>query len=194
VGTGVNRVLTVPNAVTLVRLACIPVYVVLMAAGRADFWPAALLLAALGATDWVDGFLARRLGQVSTLGKVLDPLADRLLLVTAALSCVVVGAVPLVVAVLALLRETVVAGGFLVVAAFGGRRMEVGLPGKAATLCLMFSLPLYLAGHSGIGWQATAEVLAWCFALPGIALGWFAAATYVAPARRALSEGRVGRS
>jgi cardiolipin synthase len=190
---GEDRVLTIPNGVTFVRLCCIPAFVVLLALGhRAGWYGAAVLLAALGATDWVDGFLARRLGQVSTLGKVLDPLADRLLLVTAAVSCIVIGAVPLAVAVIALLREAFVATGFLYVAARGGRRMDVTWPGKAATLCLMIALPLFLTGRSTAGWHSAAEVLAWVFAVPALVLGWYSAATYVPIGRRLVAEGRAG--
>jgi cardiolipin synthase (CMP-forming) len=186
-----DRVLTIPNAFTAVRLVCIPLFVVLVARDhRADWWPAALLLAGLGATDWVDGFLARRLGQVSTVGKVLDPLADRLLLVTAAITIIAVGAVPLAVAVIALLREATVGTGFLIVAIAGGRRMDVTRAGKAATLGLMVALPLFLAGHSRVGWHGTAEDIAWVFVVPGLVLGWYSVFAYIAPARRAVAEGR----
>jgi cardiolipin synthase len=190
-----DRILTVPNVFTAVRLVCIPVFVVLVAeAHRAEWFAAAVLLAALGATDWVDGFLARRLGQVSTLGKVLDPLADRLLLVTAAITIIAVGAVPVPVAVVALLREATVGTGFLIVAAAGGRRMDVTLPGKAATLCLMVALPLFLAGHSTLRWHRGADVAAWVFVLPGLVLGWYSVVAYVPAARRAVAAGRAGRS
>ena len=84
-GEGLDRILTVPNLVTLVRLACIPLYVwLLFGADRQT--AAAVLLGALGATDWVDGYVARRFHQVSTLGKVLDPVADRVLVLTAVIT------------------------------------------------------------------------------------------------------------
>jgi cardiolipin synthase len=189
-----DRVLTIPNVVTTVRLVAVPVFVVLVAQGhRRDWVAAAALLAALGATDWVDGFLARRLGQVSTLGKVLDPLADRLLLVTAAITIIAVGAVPIVVAVIALLREATVATGFLIVAVAGGRRMDVTLAGKATTLCLMVALPLFLVGHSDAGWRHGAEAVAWVFVVPGLVIGWYSVVAYIGPARRAVSEGRRTR-
>jgi cardiolipin synthase len=122
----------VPNALTLVRLLCIPLFVWLIARPhRAGWYPAALLLAGLGVTDGVDGYVARHFNQVSTLGKVLDPVADRLLLGVAAISIIVVRAVPTWVAVVALSREALVAAGF-VVAAGGGRRMDVQWAGKAA--------------------------------------------------------------
>jgi cardiolipin synthase len=189
-----DRILTVPNGFTALRLVAIPVFVILLAQGHRAHWvSAAVLLGGLGATDWVDGFLARRLGQVTTLGKVLDPLADRLLLVTSAVCIIAVGAVPVAVAVIALLREATVAVGFIIVAAAGGRRMDVTLPGKGATLCLMVALPLFLAGHSTVGWHRGGEDVAWAFVLPGLVLGWYSVVAYVGPARRAVAEGRRAR-
>jgi cardiolipin synthase len=189
-----DRILTVPNVITALRLACIPLFVLLLARNhRAGWWDAAVLLAVVGATDWVDGFLARALGQVSTVGKVLDPVADRLLLVTAGVSIIVIGALPPVVAVIALTREVAVAAGFAVVAAAGGRRMDVRPAGKAATFLLMSALPLFLAGHSTIGWHHVAEVLAWVVVAPALFFGWYSAVTYVPGARRALAEGRAAK-
>jgi cardiolipin synthase len=146
-----------------------------------------VLLAALGATDGVDGYLARHLGQVSDLGKVLDPVADRLLLVTAALSVIAVGAIPVWFAVVALAREAVVAGGFTVVVALGGRRLDVSWWGKAATFGLMCALPLFLAGHSNVGWHGVAEGAAWVVSGPALVFGWVAVLRYVPEARRALA-------
>ena len=191
-GPAQRRVLTIPNAFSAARLACIPVFVVvLVQPGHRGWFAAAVLLGGLGATDWVDGFLARRLGQVSTVGKVLDPLADRLLLVTAGISTVAVGAVPVAVAVLALSREAVVAAGFLVVAVAGGRRMEVRMVGKAGAFGLMCALPLFVAGHSSVGWHAAAEALAWVCAGPGLVLAWWSMFVYAPAARRAIADGRL---
>ncbi len=192
---GEDRVLTIPNAVTAVRLACIPVFVVLATgSGRSGLFPAAALLAVVGATDWVDGFLARRLGQVSTVGKVLDPLADRLLLVTAAVTIIAIGAVPVAVAVIALVREGAVAVGFLYVAFAGGRRMDVRFVGKAGTLLLMVALPFFLAGHSTIGWHRAAIDVAWVAVVPALVLGWYSAAAYVPAARRAIADGKAEKA
>ncbi len=192
---GEDRILTIPNGFTAVRLACIPLFVWLVSRPDHRGWfPAAVLLAALGATDWVDGQLARRLHQVSTVGKVLDPTADRLLLVAAAVSIIVVGAVPVWVAVVALAREVLVAAGFLVVAALGGRRMDVSLAGKAGTFALMVALPLFLAGHSNVGWHHLAEILAWVATAPGLGFGWYSAVTYVPKARAALAAAAAERA
>jgi cardiolipin synthase (CMP-forming) len=188
---GEDRILTVPNGLTLVRLCCIPVFVWLLARpDRSGWYPAALLLGGLGVTDGLDGYIARHFQQISRVGKVLDPAADRLLLAVAAISILVVGAMPLWVGVAALTREVLVALGFLAVAVAGGRRMEVQWAGKAGTFGLMFALPLFLIGHADDDWHQAAEVLAWVAVLPALVLGWYAAITYIPMARAALSEGR----
>src|SRR5690349_8874106 len=91
---GTDRILTVPNLITLVRLACLPVFVWLLL-GEENVAAAGWLLAGLGATDWVDGYIARRFHQVSTVGKILDPVADRLLFFTAIVAIIISGDAPL---------------------------------------------------------------------------------------------------
>ena len=190
-----GRILTVPNLITSVRLGCIPVFVILLLhPHRSGWYPAALLLGALGITDGVDGYVARHFNQVSNVGKVLDPLADRALLGVAAVSIIAVGAVPLWVAVIALAREVLVAAGFLYVAAAGGRRMDVQWAGKAGTFGLMCALPLFLAGHANDDWSSVAEALAWVCVIPALVFGWYAAITYVPKAREALEESRNQRA
>lgn len=188
-GAGEDRILTVPNAVSVVRLACIPLFLWLLF-GRDDRAAAAWLLGGLGATDWVDGFVARRFGQVSTLGKVLDPTADRLLLGVGVIAILVDGSVPRWIGIAAVVREVLVGGAALVLAALGARRIDVTWVGKAGTFFLMFTFPLFLASNSDVSWHETARVLAWIAAVPGLVLSWIAAATYVPVARRALAEGR----
>ena len=184
--------LTVPNAITMVRLACIPVFVWLLF-GRDNRAAAAGLLAVLGATDWMDGFVARRWHQVSELGKVLDPTADRLLLIVGVGSIIIDGAAPLWFAWAVVVREVVVGGTLVVLTMAGMERFDVRWVGKAGTFALMFAFPLFLASHSTLGWADTAGVLAWVFAIPGLFFSWWSAATYVPVARRALAEGRRNR-
>lgn len=187
-----DRVLTVPNAVTLLRLCSVPVFVWLLSRPHREGWvAAAALLAVLGATDWVDGQVARRLNQVSTVGKVIDPVADRVLLVVAAAAIVVVGAVPVWVAAAALAREAAVVLGAVAVAAAGGRRIDVTPVGKAGTFALMCAFPLFLFGHAGGSWSQVPEDAAWVFAIPGLVLAWAAAARYVPLARAALGPRHV---
>ena len=191
---GADRVLTLPNAITTVRLLCIPVFVVLLANG--DRLAAACLLGGLGATDWVDGQVARRLHQVSTVGKILDPTADRLLLGVGVVAIMVDGSVPLWIGIAVVVREVLVAGSALALAAGGARRIDVQWVGKAGTLCLMFAFPLFLASHAGLGSALDdgARAVAWAFALAGLGFSYYAAVTYVPLARRALHDGRAGRN
>ncbi|MGI9119689.1 MAG: CDP-alcohol phosphatidyltransferase family protein [Acidimicrobiales bacterium] len=187
--TGEERILTVPNAITTARLLAIPVFVWLLF-GQENRAAAAVLLGVLGATDWVDGFVARRYHQVTEVGKILDPVADRLLLAVAVVSIVIDGSVPVVVAVLALVRESLVAVAALVVAAKGAKRIDVTLIGKAGTFCLLVSFPLFLASASTLSWAGAAELLAWAFVVPGLILSYVSAVGYVPLARRALAGRR----
>ena len=190
-----DRVATVPNAISVARLACVPVFLWLLF-GQDDRYGAPWLLAVLGCTDWVDGFIARRYSQVSTVGKVLDPVADRTLLLVGVGAVVLDGAVPAWVAALALGREAVVALAAVALGALGARRIDVTWFGKAGTFAFMVAFPLFLTAESQAGWADTARVLAWVVVLPGLALAWYAVALYVPLARRALREGRgeVGRN
>ena len=151
------------------------------------------MLAFLGASDWVDGWLARRLGQVSNLGKLLDPVADRVLIVVAVISILMVGAVPLWLGVAVGVREVVVSITVMVLGMMGAARIDVLWVGKAGTLGLMFALPLFLAGHSTLSWHHVALVIGWVFALPALALAWWAAIQYLPLARKALADGRLHR-
>jgi cardiolipin synthase (CMP-forming) len=185
-----RQVLTLPNLVTFARLACLPVFLWLLF-GKEDRAAAAALLALLGITDWVDGYLARHLGQVSELGKVLDPVADRLLFLVGAGGILIDGSVPAWFAVTVLVRETLVGGATLVLAALGARRIDVTWFGKAGTFGLMIAFPLFLASHSDLWWADTAGVLAWIAGIPALALSLYAAVLYIPIARRALREGRA---
>jgi cardiolipin synthase len=155
---------------------------------------AAVLLAILGATDWVDGFAARRLHQVSTVGKVLDPVADRVLVGTAVSSVLVAGAAPVWLGATILVREVVVSAAVVTLAILGARRIDVLWVGKAGTLLLMVAFPLFLGGHGTSDWQQPFRVAAWLCAGPGLALAWLAAARYLPLARQAVADGRRARS
>ena len=190
---GLDRIVTVPNAITLVRLACIPLFLwVLFGAGRQT--AAAVLLAVLGATDWVDGFVARRFHQVSTFGKVLDPVADRVLVVTAVVAITIHGAVPVWFGAATLAREVIVSGAVLLLASLGAQRIDVLWLGKAGTFALMFSYPAFLLGDGTAAWQDPIRVIAWVTGLIGLTLAWIAAGSYVPVARRALADGRRSRA
>jgi cardiolipin synthase len=187
-GEGLDRIATLPNAISLVRLACVPVFLWLLF-GRENRVGAALLLGGLGATDWVDGYIARHFNQVSNLGKVLDPIADKVLLVTGMIAILVDGSVPAIVFWPAIAREVLVAGTTILLGAMGARRIDVSWAGKCGTLLMMVAFPLFLWGHK----HGPAYALAWAVAVAGLVMAWYAAATYVGPARQALRDGRSGR-
>ena len=192
VDDGLDRILTAPNVITMVRLLCIPLYLWLLFGAHHQI-AAAVLLALLGATDWVDGFVARRYGQVSTVGKVLDPTADRILVGTAVISIMIYGAVPLWFGLATIAREVLVSAMVLLLASLGAARIDVLWVGKAGTFGLMFAYPTFLLGDGTAGWQEPIRIIAWATGLVGLGLAWWAAASYIGPARRALRQGRAGR-
>ena len=189
-----RRVLTVPNLISLVRLLLIPVFCWQLFDG--DRWVAFAILGGLGATDWVDGWIARRFDQGSDLGKVLDPTADRLLLLAAGVSLVADGVVPVWVAVLVLAREAIVGAGTLAIGLAGAARIDVQWVGKAGTFALMFALPGFLLVDltESAALRDVFDVLTWISTIGGLVLGYYAAARYVPLARAALRDGRAARA
>lgn len=182
-----HAILTVPNVISGVRLLGVPLFAWLVVGVQADGWAVALLALA-GATDWVDGYVARRTGQVTRLGQLLDPLADRLYTAVTILALAWRGIVPWWLVVLLLGRDLVLA---VVLAVLRRRGGPTGLPvhylGKAATLCLLFAFPLLLLGDGQVlGEQSTAvaKAVGWAFALWGTALYLWAGVLYVEQARR----------
>lgn len=178
---------TIPNAFTLVRLLCLPVflYVLFELENRAA---AAWMLGALGATDWVDGYLARRLGQVSEFGKVFDPLVDRLLFIVAITAIIVDGSIPLWFALAVLAREVLV-GLMMAIATvvYKMPRIDVTYWGKVATFLLMFAVPGFLMGNSEMPGAAGFEVAAWILGIPGLILSYWTAIAYIPQVRRAIA-------
>ncbi len=155
---------------------------------------AAWLLAVLGATDWLDGWIARRFDQVSELGKVLDPTADRLMFFVAIPAIAIDGGVPGWFATLTLLREVVVAVAAIALAGLGARRLDVTWWGKTGTFLLMFAFPMFLGSVSTLSYAPALRWGAWAFGLPGLAISWYSAAAYVPIAVRATRERNGGTS
>jgi len=181
---------TVPNAMSVVRLACIPVFVWLLF-DQGDRVGSALLLAALGSTDWIDGWFARRFDQVSELGKILDPTADRLMMLTAVIAMWIDGSAPWWFAGLTLLREGLVSVAALGLGVLGAARFDVTWWGKTGTFFLMFAYPLLLGGASTLDSAEFLRVLGWLCGVPGLAIAWYAAWGYVPLAKQALADGRA---
>jgi cardiolipin synthase len=185
---------TIPNAISLARLACVPLFLWLLL-GEDRLVAAGILLAVLGATDWVDGWIARRYDQGSEVGKILDPVADRVLLIAGAVGLLISGDVPLWVGIVVLAREAVLSVVTLVLAAAGARRMDVQWAGKAGTLALMFALPgfLLVSALEPSTTRDVVEVITWLFTIGGLILSYYAGVRYIPMARDALREGREAR-
>lgn len=185
--------LTIPNLISLARLGCIPLFLYLLF-GADDRVAAAWLLAGLGATDWVDGWIARRFDQVSGIGKVLDPTADRLMFLVGITAMIVDGSVAVWFAAAVLAREATFALGAVVLGAMGARRIDVTWWGKTATFGLMFAFPLFLIGHADVTGDGLWRALGWACGLPSLALSYYTFFEYVPLARTALEEGRAERA
>jgi cardiolipin synthase len=165
--------LTWPNLFTLIRLLCIPLFLWLLFA-RENRAAAAWLLGALGSTDWVDGWLARRLDQGSEFGAMFDPVVDRLLFVVAVPALIVDQSIPVAVAVIALSREVLTAVFAMIITARRAERLQVTREGKTGTFLMMFAVPMFLGSVSTLSYAPILAWLAWLFAVPGLAYGWYA--------------------
>ncbi|WP_090033982.1 CDP-alcohol phosphatidyltransferase family protein [Cellulomonas marina] len=183
-----RRVWTVPNAISAARLALVPVFAVLIAQGH-DGW-AVLVLAVSGFSDWLDGVLARSLHQVSRLGQMLDPAADRLFILVTLLGLAWRGVVPWWLVAVLVARDVVLLVVLLVLARAGYAPLPVHMAGKAGTFALLYAFPLLLLSEwsSVVGHAAT--VVGWAFALWGLALYWVAGAAYLLQATRVLVGAR----
>lgn len=179
-----DRILTVPNLISFLRLAAIPVFWWLLL-GADDVTAGTILFAVVATTDWVDGFLARRLEQESKLGRSLDPVADRLMIASAVIVGLITGIVPGVIGITLMVRELYMA--VVVISLVAARRgtLEVSRLGKLATFIV----------YSSIGWfyvaaipflQPLTEPLAWILGVIGLILYWITAIRYTADARKAL--------
>jgi len=182
----------VPNLITLLRLGCLPIFLWLLL-GRDDRAAAAWLLGGLGATDWVDGWVARRFDQVSEFGKMFDPTADRLLFLVAIVAIMIDGSAPLWFCVLVLIREALFGALVAVLTLFFQMaRFDVTRLGKWATFLLMFAFPGFVMGESTMVADDFFTVFAWAVGPVGLVLSWYTAFTYLPEIRRALAAGRGG--
>ena len=172
-----NRVWTVPNLLSMLRLAGVPVFLWLVLGPEADGL-ALLLLAVAGVTDFLDGYLARRWGQTSMFGQILDPVADRLYILAVVVGLALRDVIPWWAAVSLPLRDLLLWGLVPLLRTRGYSALPVHFLGKAATFNLLYAFPLLLLGD-GEGTVATlANVFGWAFALWGIGLYWWAGLLY----------------
>lgn len=181
-----TRVFTVPNLLSMARLVGVPIFLWLILVPKADGWAVVLLLVA-GATDWLDGYLARKWNQISRLGQLLDPIADRLYILATLVGLLIRGIIPWWLVALLVSRDVVMA----VVLWLLKRRGVTGLPvhfiGKAATFNLLYAFPLLLLGDGATTFALVCKVVGWAFAIWGTALYWWGAVLYVEQARRIMA-------
>ncbi|MGH9168210.1 MAG: CDP-alcohol phosphatidyltransferase family protein [Acidimicrobiia bacterium] len=184
-GGGLGRGLTVPNLISVARLAAVPIFIWLLVVRR-DALGAALLLAALGASDWLDGVLARRLGQVTELGKFLDPLADRAAIAAALLGGWAAGVVPPALAAALGLREGLVALATVWLAIRRLPKLEVRYLGKVATTFLYVAFPAFYLAAAGVSPPAF-EAIGWAAGVAGGVLYYLVLVQYAGDLRRRLA-------
>jgi cardiolipin synthase len=180
----------VPNVLSAFRILLIPAFVLLLAnedTRLAGF----LLMGTVVATDWVDGVVARRTGQVTELGKLLDPLADRLAMGAAIVTLVAVNLLPLWAALIVLIRDGIVLLAAAWLAVTGGPRIDVRPIGKYATFTLMWAVPAIAWGNAGLPVDDLARVFGWTWFVVGTVEYYAAAVAYAFDLRRAFAARRA---
>jgi cardiolipin synthase len=173
-----DRVWTLPNALSVLRLLGVPLFLWLLLGPQADGW-ALVVLVVSGLTDWLDGKLARWLDQGSRLGALLDPAADRLYIVSALIALALRGIVPVWLVALLLGRELVLGVALLVLRRYGYPPLQVHYLGKAATLLLLYAFPGLLLAYGSNPVAGLAEPIAWALTIWGTALYVLAGAFYL---------------
>src|SRR5215469_8962521 len=189
-----DRVLTIPNLISLARLLGVPVFlwlVIGLQSPAGDWWAVGLLIAS-GVSDWLHGKIARALNQQSRLGQLLDPAADRLYIVATVISLAVRAIIPWwLVAVLAV-RELLLGVVLALLRRRGWGPLQVSFAGKTATLCLLYAFPLLFLGSHAASYAEVTRIIGWMFAIWGSALYWWAAGLYIVQARQLLAETDAG--
>lgn len=182
---------TWPNLITLIRLACLPIFLWLLL-GRDDRASAGWLLLGLGGTDWVDGWVARRFNQVSEFGKMFDPTADRLLFIVGLTAIMIDGSAPRWFCILVLIREVLFGGTIAILTLFFSmQRFDVTYLGKWATFLLMGVFPAFVLGESDIGIHLFFTISAWIAGPIGLILSYYTAIVYLPTIRSSLARGRA---
>jgi cardiolipin synthase len=177
-----SRIFTIPNVLSLIRLGLVPVFLVLVIVGNDGL--ALLTLVVSSATDYLDGVLARKLNQVTRLGQLLDPAADRLFIFATLIGLAIRGIVPWWFVAIVVGRDVVLLALGVVMANYGYGPLPVHHLGKIATFCLFYALPILMIGQvfTGVTWLT--EPLGWAFAMWGAFLYWWAGAIYLVESAR----------
>lgn len=180
------RVLTVPNLLSVLRLALLPVFLWLVLGPEADGWAAAVLVF-MGVSDYLDGWIARRWHQTSPLGMILDPLADRLYILATVVGLGMRDIIPLWLAIALPARDVFLWLLVPFLRTRGYSALPVHFLGKAATAALLYAFPLLLLGEGGSTLAQVAQVFGWAFALWGVGMYWWAGLLYAWQVRRLLA-------
>ena len=180
-----DRLLTVPNALSVIRLAGVPLFLWLLLGPKADGW-ALVVLVASGVTDWLDGKLARWLNQMSRFGALLDPAADRLYTLATVVAFVIRDIVPWWVAAILVGRDVLVFGCLWLLRRAGFGPPEVTYLGKAATFALMYAFPFLLLAQGSSTAATIARPIAYAFTIWGSVLFLWSGLLYVVQTRSAL--------
>jgi cardiolipin synthase len=188
-GLVTDRVLTVPNALSLLRLLGVPLFLWLVLNER-DAAAVALLMVS-GVTDWLDGKIARKWGQMSRVGQLLDPAADRLYILATLIGLTIRDVVPLWLTVALVGRDVFLAFFLPVLRRHGYGPLPVSFLGKAATFNLLSGFPLLLLGEGDSLVSQIAHAFGWSFAIWGSALYWWAGILYVVQVRQLVSADRA---
>lgn len=188
-----REIFTVPNLITLLRLFCLPIFLWLLFSVK-DRGAAAWLLGGLGATDWVDGWVARRFNQKSDFGAIFDPTVDRGLFIVAVIAILIDQSMPIWFGVAILVREVFVASAMSIATAFGMKRFAVNKWGKRYTFLLMFAVPLILLGQAEGAGSRWVTWLGWFFGLPALVISYTTAINYLPVIRANLRSGRASRT
>ena len=185
--TGGRRVLTIPNIISIIRLAGVPLFLWLILVPEADGW-ALLVLALSGISDYLDGYLARKLNQTSKLGEILDPVADRLYILSTVIGLAWRDIIPWWLALLLPARDLFLWGLVPFLRTRGYSALPVHFLGKAATANLLYAFPLLLLGDGSGLVAMLAKVFGWAFAIWGTALYWWAGFLYAWQVRKLLAD------
>jgi cardiolipin synthase len=173
-----DQLLTIPNALSVLRLLGVPLFLYLLLGPHADGWAVVVLVAA-GLSDWLDGKIARWFNQMSKLGALLDPAADRLYILATLVAFVVRGIIPWWVVAVLVGREVLVGACLPVLRARGYGPFEVNYLGKAATFNLLYAFPVLLLAQGGSTAAQVARPVAYAFMVWGGALYLWSGALYV---------------
>lgn len=184
-----STVWTLPNLVSGARLLGVPLFLWLVLGPEADVWALVVLMVS-GMTDWLDGWLARRLGQTSRLGEILDPVADRLYILAVVVGLAFRDIIPWWVAVILPLRDVFLWGLVPFLRTRGYSALPVHFLGKAATFNLLYAFPLLFIGDGQGDIATLATVFGWAFAIWGIGLYWWAGILYAWQVRSLLADRR----